>query len=85
MNGEQLYAIYADASNDVANCEVEGWDLLSLDDQQVWTALAGKLVSKSQLAFNINLMSQQTGNLLFDAGTSECAKRLRETFQLPID
>jgi hypothetical protein len=85
MNGEHLYALYADTSNDVANCDVEGLDTLSAEDQQTWSTMADKLIKKSQLAFSIDVMSQQTGNALFDAGTSDCAKRLREIFNIVND
>lgn len=40
MNGEQLYALYAQKNLTVMNCDVEAWDFLEVDDQAVWNAMA---------------------------------------------
>jgi hypothetical protein len=40
MTGEQIYALYARKNDEVINCEVEAWEGLELDDQEVWNQMA---------------------------------------------
>lgn len=39
MTGKQLYALYV-AQHALQNCEIEAWDELTTEDQQVWEGMA---------------------------------------------
>lgn len=40
MNGEALYQIYAQLNASICDCDVDFWDDLSDEDQEVWNQLA---------------------------------------------
>ena len=46
MSGEELYARYVELNEQLLNCGVDEWDLLSSDDQRVWNRLAEGLAHK---------------------------------------
>jgi hypothetical protein len=46
MTGERLYALYVRKNDEVMNCEVEAWEGLERDDQDVWNAMAQAIAAE---------------------------------------
>lgn len=46
MNGQQLYELYERKNIEVMNCEVDSWDSLEEDDQQIWVEMADAIATE---------------------------------------
>lgn len=47
INGEELYAIYADENLTVGGAEVEEWESMPEEEKAVWDAFAANLLERA--------------------------------------